>query len=134
MRSRRADTWMWAEACALVDEAEQLHRRFFQLLGAARAAPVWEPPANVFSGQREIWIAVALPGVAAQDLRVRLSPAGLIVEAEIAPPVPSERMRVLRLELPYGRLQKRIELPAGEYLLAEQRLENGVLYLRLLKE
>lgn len=124
---------MWAEACALVDEAEQLHRRFFQLLGA-RAAPVWEPPANVFSGQREIWIAVALPGVAAQDLRVRLSPAGLLVEAEIAPPVPSERMRVLRLELPYGRLQKRIELPAGGYLLAEQRLENGVLYLRLLKE
>ncbi|MBK7251759.1 MAG: Hsp20/alpha crystallin family protein [Gammaproteobacteria bacterium] len=125
---------MWAEACALVDEAEQLHRRFFQLLGAARSAPVWEPPANVFSGQRETWVTVALPGVAATDLRVRLSSTGLLVEAEISPPVPKERMRVLRLELPYGRLQKRIDLPAGEYLLAEQRLENGVLYVRLLKE
>lgn len=134
MRSRRADTWMWAEACALVDEAEQLHRRFFQLLGAARSAPVWEPPANVFAGQRETWVTVALPGVEPQDVLVRLASSGLIVEADIAPPTPSERMRVLRLELPYGRLQKRIELPAGEYVLTDRRLENGVLYLRLVKE
>lgn len=134
MRSRRAESWMWAEACALVDEAERLHRRFYQLLGPARAEPVWEPPANVFSGQREIWVTVALPGVDMQNMVVRVAPTGLVVEAEIAPPVPSERMRVLRLELPYGRLQKRIELPAGNYVLAEQRLENGVLYLRLIKE
>lgn len=134
MRSRRAESWMWAEACALVDEAERLHRRFYQLLGPARAEPVWEPPANVFAGQREIWVTVALPGVEPQSMIVRLAPAGLAIEAKVAPPVPSERMRVLRLELPYGRLQKRIDLPAGEYVLAEQRFEHGVLHLRLIKE
>jgi HSP20 family protein len=30
--SHADQTWMWADACALIDEAERLHRRFFQLL------------------------------------------------------------------------------------------------------
>lgn len=125
---------MWAEAVALVDQAEQLHRRFFRLLGAPAATPVWEPPTNVFAGQREIWVTVALPGVDARDVVVELVPQGLLVEATVAPPIPSERMRVLRLELPYGRLQKLIELPAGEYTLTGHELRDGCLRLTLTKE
>ena len=41
---------MWAEACALLEEAERKHRHFFNLL-AAPQPPVWEPPANIFSGR-----------------------------------------------------------------------------------
>ena len=41
-------SWMWAEACAMIERAEQLHRQFFRP-GLARApAANWEPPVDVF--------------------------------------------------------------------------------------
>ena len=38
---------------------------------------------------------------------------------------------VLRLEIPYGRMRRSIELPPGRYLLAERRLDGGCLFLKL---
>jgi hypothetical protein len=35
------------------------------------------------------------------------------------------------MEIPYGRMRRRIDLPAGSYALLELRLERGYLYLRL---
>ena len=37
----------------------------------------------------------------------------------------------MRLEIPYGRMRRRIDLPPGRYALLELRLERGYLYLRL---
>ena len=53
---------MWAEACALLDEAERKHRHFFELLTAPSLAPVWEPPADIFTDGSELQVVVALPG------------------------------------------------------------------------
>src|SRR5438128_246285 len=56
-------SWMWAEACAMIERAEQLHRQFFRP-GLARApAANWEPPVDVFESERELTIVAALPGV-----------------------------------------------------------------------
>jgi HSP20 family protein len=44
-------SWMWAEACAMIERAEQLHRRFFQPGLAPAAAVNWEPPVDVFVRQ-----------------------------------------------------------------------------------
>ena len=62
MNAPRRKSWMWAEACALLDEAERRHRHFYELLSAPSAAPVWEPPANIFARGAEVHVMVALPG------------------------------------------------------------------------
>jgi hypothetical protein len=43
-------------------------------------------------------------------------------------------MNVVRLEIPYGRMRRRIDIPPGRYALVERRLDRGWLYLRLVKE
>ena len=122
---------MWAEACALLDQAERRHRHFFDLLNAPSAVPAWEPPANVFSLGGEVHVSAALPGARAEDIAVQISGSRLHIEATVAPPVIPAGMNVVRLEIPYGRMHRRIDLPAGRYLLLEHRLENGYLFLRL---
>jgi len=122
---------MWAEACALLDEAERRHRHFFELLAAPSATPAWEPPADVFSAESELHIRVALPGARAEDIRVGIVTAGLVIETTVPPPMISTAMHVVRLEIPYGLMRRRIELPPGRYALREQRLENGNLHLRI---
>ncbi len=131
MTSQRRLTSMWAEACALLDEAERRHRHFFELLAAPSATPAWEPPADVFSAESELHIRVALPGARAEDIRVRIVAAGLVIETTVPPPMITASMHVVRLEIPYGLMRRRIELPPGRYALREQRLENGNLHLRI---
>jgi hypothetical protein len=41
---------------------------------------------------------------------------------------------VVRFEIPYGRMRRRIELPPGRYILEERRLDRGYLHLRLTRE
>ncbi len=122
---------MWADACALLDEAERRHRRFFDLLAAPASAPVWEPPANIFSRGAELHVQIALPGARADDVVLQITASGLVIEATVEPPTFSAGATLVRLEIPYGRMRRRIELPAGRYVLQENRLEHGNLFLRL---
>jgi HSP20 family protein len=122
---------MWADACALVEQAERMHRRFFELLSAPATEPVWEPPANVFTTGREILVAVALPGAGVDDVGVELAGHILEVRVRVPPPVLGPRAGIVRLEIPYGIMRRRIELPVGRYLLSERQYRNGCLYLRL---
>lgn len=122
---------MWAEACALLDEAERRHRRFFELLTAPAAGPVWEPPANVFARGSEVHVMVALPGARAEDVVAQITPTGLLIETTVPAPAFEAGIEVLRLEIPYGRMRRRIDLPAGSYTLLEHRLERGYLFVRL---
>lgn len=128
---------MWAEACALLDEAERKHRQFFELLTDPSPAPLWEPPADIFADGSELQVAVVLPGARAEDVAVQLSSNGLQIDAQVPPPCSSgsrSRLTVMRLEIPYGRMRRRIDLPSGRYALVERRLERGCLFLRLTRE
>jgi HSP20 family molecular chaperone IbpA len=131
MNGQRRQSWMWAEACALLDQAERRHRHFFDLLNAPSAAPAWEPPANIFSLGGELHVSVAIPGARAEDVRVQILASGLLIETTVAPPSLAAGMNVVRLEIPYGRMRRRIDLPPGRYRLLEHRLEHGYLFLRL---
>jgi len=122
---------MWAEACALLDEAERRHRHFFELLAAPATRPVWEPPANLFTVGSELHVMVALPGARAEEVSVQITSTGLQIETIVPPPSLSTGMDVVRLEIPYGRMRRRLELPPGRYALLESRLDRGCLYLRL---
>jgi HSP20 family protein len=126
---------MWARAVALLEEAERRHRRFFELLSSASPrSPVWEPPVDMFLLERELRIVVAMPGVRPEDVSVELVSGGLLVRAESRWAVSPGRARILRLEIPYGHMERRIELPAGRYELAAQEFHAGCMQIRLLGE
>jgi HSP20 family protein len=134
MYPNRRKTWMWAEACALLDEAERKHRHFFELLSVPSARPVWEPPADIFTDGAELHVVLALPGARADEIAVQITPTGIQVDTLVAPPSLSARANVMRLEIPYGRMRRRIDLPPGHYALLERRLDRGCLFLRLTRE
>lgn len=122
---------MWSRACALVDEAERRHRRFFDLLAARAQQPAWEPPVDIFVFERELQVRVALPGVPAESIEVKLSAAGLLIRAVNQLPRLVHQARIVRLEIPYGRIERHIELPPGRYELLGQELQDGCLRIRL---
>ena len=134
MTSNLRKSWMWAEACALLDEAERKHRRFFELLAVPAAQPVWEPPADIFADGAELQVIVALPGARAEEVAVQITPTGLQIETTVPPPSLGARVNVVRLEIPYGRMRRRIDLPPGHYALVERQLDRGCLFLRLTRE
>jgi HSP20 family molecular chaperone IbpA len=122
---------MWSRACALIDQAERRHRRFFELMAVPSPQPAWEPPVDVFVLERELQVVVALPGVRAEAIEVELSPSGLWVRAENHLSRLAGQSRIVRLEIPYGRIERRVELPPGRYQLLGQELLDGCLRIRL---
>jgi len=132
MAGNRSQSWMWAEACALVDEAERMHRRFYRLL-ATSGTPVWEPPANITSTGGEVLVTIALPGAEPGDVAVEIAAGVLQVEARVRPMGLFPDAGIVRLEIPYGIMRRSISLPPGRYVLGERRAVNGCLYLSLRK-
>ena len=118
----------------MLEEAERKHRQFFDLLSAPATRPVWEPPADIFADDSHVHVIVALPGAKVDEVTVHLTPSGLQVDTTVPPPAANVLMDVVRLEIPYGRMRRRIELPPGRYVLAERRLQHGCLHLRLTRE
>ena len=130
MHSRDPRAWMWAEALELLQSAERLQRQFFQL-GSSQGVPTWEPPVDLYEAGDNLWILVALPGVTADLLEVVIDGASMIVRGELPLPTASRGAAIHRLEIPYGRFQRRIPLPAGRFQILERRLEHGCLVLCL---
>jgi len=133
MNSQRSGDWMWSRAVALLDEAERRHRQFFGLAQPARE-PVWEPPVDVFLLERELHVIIAMPGVRPEQVSIELLSSGLWVRAESQLPAHAPTARILRLEIPYGRLERRIDLPAGRYEVLGHEFLDGCLLIRLAGE
>ena len=62
MAARKPDIWMWAQMRAMLNEADEMRGRFFELQGGA-SSPTWEPPVDVIETATELLVLVALPGV-----------------------------------------------------------------------
>jgi HSP20 family molecular chaperone IbpA len=128
MTSRDFSHWMWSEALAMLDRAERLHRQFF-----THAAASWEPPVDVVESAAGLRVQVALPGVAAESIDIALEPAGVVVRALRPFPCREDVAQVHRIEIPYGRFERRIALPISLELAGEQ-LADGVLTLTFRKK
>jgi HSP20 family molecular chaperone IbpA len=122
---------MWLEALELIERAERLQRQFFRVARSAAAEPTWEPPLDMFESGRDMWIVVALPGVTLERVRVVIADGTLIVEGARALPRELRDATIHRMEIPYGRFERRIELPGGAYHLASQTLADGCLFVHL---
>jgi len=132
-RSVRSIHLMWSQACDMMERADRLHRQFFRL-GQVGRLPAWEPPVDVFESDSSILIRVALPDVDPDDFQVSLVDTGLLLTGRRRLPPEAERWVIRQLEIPYGRLERLVPLPAAEYRVAAHRYANGCLEIQLRKE
>jgi len=130
MRTLDTRAWMLAEAVDLLDEAERLQRQFFRI-APARGKPCWEPPVDVITNGNRLTLLVALPGVPADQFEVRVEGQAIVVRGERSIGASVGSGAIMRLEIPYGRFERRIVLPRASYRLADMQLENGCLRINL---
>ena len=132
MRRRdESPDWMWSNALATLDRMEQVHRQIFQLRAAR--TPTWEPPVDVLVTERELLIYVALPGVDAREVKAVIDGATLVVSGRRVLPASLQHAAIHRLELPQGRFERHVPLPAGRYAGSHVSSERGCLVISLEK-
>ncbi len=124
---------MWAEACTLLERAEQLRRQFFEPSGGSSCHARWEPPIDVLETERQLWIIAALPGVPPEAVQVKFEGETLIVAGTRPLPSRGRNANIVRLEIPYGSFERRITLKSGRLHLAERELLYGCLVLTFTK-
>jgi len=124
---------MWAEACALLARAEQLHRQFFEPSREGGRLARWEPPIDVLETERQLRIIVALPGVAPDAVQVQTEGGMLTIVGSRPLPSCEGNAKIVRLEIPYGSFERRIALQLNRWRLSERELKNGCLVLTFAK-
>ena len=106
--------------------------RFFELRKGA-AVPTWEPPVDVIETASELLVIVALPGVDPTKAEAAISGSDLVVVGTRRLPESLRTARIHRMELPYGRFERRIPLPPGRYDAVKREAADGCLLIRLHK-
>ena len=123
---------MWGEALSLLEQADRLHRQFFRV-AEAQSAYAWEPPVDVVESGELLEVQVALPGVAPDSITVALEPGAVVVSALRALPCRESGAHIHRIEIPYGRFERRLALPLNDpYMpleLVAKELADGLLIL-----
>ncbi len=110
----------------LLRSAERLQRRFVAL-DTRSMAHCWEPSVDVYMLDQEVRLVVALPGVSPQQVEVIVDEAGFAVLGKRPLPPALRRAAIHRLEIPYGRFERRISLPPGNFSVHSQSFEDGCL-------
>jgi HSP20 family protein len=124
---------MWSEACAMLLRAERLHREFFRPAGSISMLPVWEPPVDILEIEREVLVLVALPGVSPDRVEAAIDNGDLVIRGVRALPPELRTAVIHRLELPQGRFERRVRLPAGRYSDVRRAVVDGCLVITLEK-
>ena len=132
MSLRNFENWMWAEACDMLDQADRLHRHLFRpaLMNARQAT--WEPPVDIYESAIDFKILIALPGVDAEHLKIMLKENLLIIAGHRYLPVSADA-HIRRLEIPYGRFERHIELPSAGFEIQASEFLHGCLFISLRK-
>jgi len=125
--------WMWSEACEMLARAERMHQDFFGPPRGRAKQPSWEPPVDVLETECEVLVLVALPGVSAQQVQAGIDGADLVVAGSRVLPRELRTAVIHRLELPQGRFERRIRLPAGRYDSVNVAVVDGCLTVTLRK-
>lgn len=125
--------WMWSEACEMLARAERLHNAFFRPAQSASRLPTWEPPVDMLETELEVLVLLALPGVDADRVEAVIEDSDLIVAGSRELPAALRTAIIHRLELPQGRFERRVRLPAGRYTGVHRSTVNGCLLITLEK-
>jgi HSP20 family molecular chaperone IbpA len=106
-----------------------LHRQFFQ----PRHSGTWEPPVDILETEREVLIFVALPGVSLDKAEAVIDGADLVIAGTRVLPSQLRTAVIHRIELPQGRFERRVRLPAGRYRDVRRSAADGCLVITLQK-
>jgi HSP20 family protein len=88
----------------------------------------WRPNARVVDQAESFQIECELPGIALEQIDLRIDPGLLTVQGERTRSEVGSSLRFHRLERPHGRFLRRFELPPSlEIDAVRATLENGVL-------
>jgi HSP20 family molecular chaperone IbpA len=123
--------WMWSEAFALLARAERMHREVFRPIASAARTPAWEPPVDILETEGDLLVIVALPGVDAEHIEAAIVDGELVIAGTRVLPRELQTAVIHRLELPQGRFERRVRLPAGSYRQPRRSAANGCLLIRL---
>src|SRR5262245_66356384 len=110
-------------------QAERMHREFFRPAGAGAMLPAWEPPVDILETEHAVLVFVALPGVSADRVEAVIDGADLVIHGVRALPGELRTAVIHRLELPQGRFQRRVRLPASRYTGVRREAVDGCLGL-----
>jgi HSP20 family molecular chaperone IbpA len=124
---------MWGDALDVLARAERLHRQLFQPAIQEASAPRWEPPVDILETETHVLIIAALPGVCEEAIQLAVDSGHLVIAGERTAPVEMRTARIHRLELPQGRFERRVPLPAGRYDEVARSILNGCLVISLRK-
>jgi len=130
--------WMWSEAVAVLARAERMHREFFRPAQAPSRLPrpqlpTWEPPVDVLETDDAVLVLVALLGVDPATVDAEIHGADLVVAGVRVLPSELQHAVIHRLELPQGRFERRVRLPAGRYGAVRRGSVHGCLAITLQK-
>jgi len=117
----------------MLARAESLHREFVRPAQSTVRVPVWEPPVDILETEREVLVLVALPGASVDSIELTTEGPDLLVSALRIWPPELKAAFIHRLELPQGRFERRIRLPAGTYAAVRQSYRDGCLVIILEK-
>lgn len=117
----------------MLARAERLHREFFRPAGLVARLPAWEPPVDILETEREVLVLVALPGVHPERVDAAIDGSDLVVAGTRVLPAELQTAVIHRLELPQGRFERRVRLPAGRYGAVRRSAADGCLLIILQK-
>jgi HSP20 family protein len=123
---------MWSEAVEMLARAERMHRELFRP-AVGRPIPTWEPPVDVLETEHEVLVLVALPGVDLDQVETVIEGAYLMVAGARTLPAELATAVIHRLELPQGRFERRVRLPAGHYGAVRRAAVQGCVLITLKK-
>jgi HSP20 family molecular chaperone IbpA len=127
------NSWMWSEACDMLARAERMNREFFRPARTRSRQPAWEPPIDVLETDRTVLVLVALPGVSPERVEAAIDGSDLVVTGARMLPQELRTAVIHRLELPQGRFERRVRLPAGHYAAVHRAMVDGCLMVTLEK-
>ena len=116
----------------MLARAERMHRQFFPPADS-RSPVAWEPPVDVLETERAVLVLVALPGVDYDEVKAVIVQGELLISGLRTYPDEMRTAIIHRLELPQGRFERRIRLPAGRYSAIHRSEFKGCLLVTLEK-
>lgn len=142
MSSQDRDLLIWQHANALLQQAERIQRNFIQIAVNSQyrashgRSTSWEPPVNIVETDDRLWVIVALPGVKADGIQVRILDNQLAISGlrPLPPCCADGELKVW--EIPLGRFERIVGPFATGYSLTleKSKLEDGLLIIELRKK
>jgi HSP20 family protein len=78
-----------------------------------------------------VLVEVALPGVPLERMELVISPGEIVIRGERTLPRRPGGLAIQRLEIPYGRFERRLALGPGDWQLVAQEAADGCLRVLL---